>query len=31
VMATEPLTRDEAWHTMRAGELRAFVDGRSVA
>ena len=31
VVATEPLTRDEAWHTMRAGELRAFVDGRSVA
>jgi len=30
VVATEPLTRDEVWHTMHAGELRAFVNGACV-
>jgi predicted glutamine amidotransferase len=30
VIATEPLTEGEAWQAFAAGELRAFVDGRSV-
>ncbi len=29
VVATEPMTADETWHAMRAGELRVFVGGRS--
>jgi predicted glutamine amidotransferase len=28
VVATEPMTRDEAWRPMVSGELRVFVDGR---
>ena len=31
VVATEPMTRDEAWHPMQPGELRAFVDGKLAA
>jgi len=27
IVVTEPLTRDEAWTQMRAGELKVFVDG----
>ena len=27
VVATEPLTSDEAWHSLPSGELRVFVDG----
>ena len=30
VVATEPMTRNEAWHAMRPGELRVFVDGSAV-
>jgi predicted glutamine amidotransferase len=30
VIATEPLTADESWRAFAPGELRAFVDGRSV-
>lgn len=30
VVATEPLTADEAWTRMRPGELRVFVEGRPV-
>jgi predicted glutamine amidotransferase len=29
VVATEPMTANERWHAMRAGELRVFVGGRS--
>jgi glutamine amidotransferase len=28
VVATEPMTRDEAWMPMRRGELHVFVAGR---
>jgi glutamine amidotransferase len=31
VIATEPLTRDEHWHAMAPGELRAFVGGEPLA
>jgi predicted glutamine amidotransferase len=31
VVATEPMTRNEDWQAMRAGEVRVFVGGRSVA
>ena len=27
IVVTEPLTQDEAWTQMRAGELKVFVDG----
>jgi glutamine amidotransferase len=30
VIATEPLTRDEAWQAFAPGELRAFVGGQSL-
>lgn len=30
VVATEPLTTGEAWHTMAPGELRVFVHGEAV-
>jgi predicted glutamine amidotransferase len=30
VVATEPMTRNEAWSAMRHGELRVFVGGRCV-
>ena len=30
VIATEPMTCNEAWTPMAAGELRCFVGGRSV-
>jgi predicted glutamine amidotransferase len=30
VVATEPMTGNEAWRAMRPGELVAFVDGRAV-
>jgi len=30
VIATEPLTSDEAWHAFAPGELRVFVDGAPV-
>jgi predicted glutamine amidotransferase len=30
VVATEPMTANEAWRAMRPGELTAFVDGRAV-
>jgi glutamine amidotransferase len=31
IVATEPMTRNEVWHAMVAGELRVFVGGRSTA
>jgi glutamine amidotransferase len=31
VIATEPLTADEAWTAFGAGELKVFVDGRPLA
>ncbi|MDP1690892.1 MAG: class II glutamine amidotransferase [Burkholderiaceae bacterium] len=31
VVATEPMTRDEAWARFAPGELRVFVDGRASA
>ena len=31
VVATEPLTADEAWHPFAPGELRVFVGGVPVA
>jgi predicted glutamine amidotransferase len=31
VVATEPMTSNEHWQPMRAGEVRVFVGGRSVA
>ena len=30
VVATEPMTSNEAWTPMQSGELRVFVDGRAV-
>jgi predicted glutamine amidotransferase len=31
VVATEPMTTNERWHAMRAGEVRVFVSGRALA
>jgi predicted glutamine amidotransferase len=31
IVATEPMTRNEAWCAMQAGELRVFVEGHSVS
>jgi predicted glutamine amidotransferase len=30
VIATEPMTRNEAWSAMKPGELRVFVAGAAV-
>jgi hypothetical protein len=31
IVVTEPLTTNEAWVAMEAGELQAFVDGKPLA
>jgi glutamine amidotransferase len=31
IVVTEPLTTNEAWVAMEAGELQAFVDGRPLS